>query len=326
MSGWTTPKLQFAIVREDPRIEVSLLAGRPPGRALLIASGGCTAITLATKYPGWGIDVVDTNAAQLALLRRKQEALRRPRAERLRAFGVDNPDPSTLTQGGQFESLFRVFRRFLEEFVAPAAEIQAAFETPDAVVAFRAVLAQRPYWPVAFDLHFSDSLLETMFGPDATQHAPKGSYPRYFQRVFERELERPRAATNPFLHHIMLGHFRADPESLPDYLAEEPPPALDEIREIHGPIAGVPDFATYDLVSLSNIFDWMDAGAAHAIAARIGDEMRPGARVILRQLNNATDYTEVFGDRFAFDAALGRDLHERDRSMFYERITVGVRR
>ena len=55
------------------------------------------------------------------------------------------------------------------------------------------------YWPVAFELFFSDQLLNAMFGAAATQHAPPGSYSAYFRGAIEAGLCRPDAAQNYFL-------------------------------------------------------------------------------------------------------------------------------
>src|SRR6185312_4760573 len=111
------------------------------------------------------------------------------------------------------------------------------------------------YWPVAFDLHFSDSLLHAMFGPAAVQHAPKGSYPRYFQAAFEHGLMAPGAAENYFLHHVFLGCYRDHGPSLPPYLTR-PVPRL-ELELVQTTAEALPDLGRHDLVSLSNIFDWM---------------------------------------------------------------------
>ena len=74
------------------------------------------------------------------------------------------------------------------------------------------------YWPVGFQLFFSDALLNTMFGPDATQHAVPGSYPGYFQGLIERGLLRDDARNNPFLQHIFLGHYMDREACVPPFL------------------------------------------------------------------------------------------------------------
>ena len=92
-----------------------------------------------------------------------------------------------LSQGGNFEALFRGLRRILEEMVAAPPEWEAVLT--DASLSVEPLIGHK-YWAVAFDLFFHDAMLLAMFGPHAVQHAEPGSYPRYFQRVFEAGLQR----------------------------------------------------------------------------------------------------------------------------------------
>lgn len=174
------------------------------------------------------------------------------------------------------------------------------------------------YWPVAFSLAFHDALLEAMFGPAATQHAERGSYPGYFQRAFERGLLRDDGPANPFLAHVLLGTYL--PEHAPDYLRAG---RVLDVEFVHGELPQVPELGRYNLVSLSNVFDWSD----DALVGQWGRTLRalaPGAAIVIRQLNNRRDVTRLLPG-FVFDPALGDELLARDRSLFYERILVGFR-
>lgn len=301
-----TNPVQFAVVREDPEIEKSVC--RAARSVLLVASGGCTALTLQCARPDLEIALFDLNPAQLDLVRRKIDVLR-SRVDLDRQFNVGADDPAGLNACGNFESLFRGFRRFLHEFV-----------TPEPLAEVEAMLAHR-YWPVAFDLFFSDALLNTMFTPAATQHAPPGSYPSYFRGVLERGLRRPDAGANYFLHHIFLGHYRLD--SLPEYLRSPAPHG--RFEWILGRIQDVPALDRFDVISLSNLFDWMSEGEVAEIAALLKARTRPGCRILFRQLNHAKDFQRFFRPEFAFDEAEAARLLALDRSLFYSKLSIGAR-
>src|SRR5262249_33058275 len=116
--------------------------------------GGCTALTLGQRFPELEVVGFDINPAQLALVRAKKDAALRGD---LAALNVANADPRALNQLGEFEGLFRQLRLFIEEFVAPKTAIEDFFagqETEGPVAWTRS-----PYWPVAFELHFHDALL-----------------------------------------------------------------------------------------------------------------------------------------------------------------------
>ena len=193
--------VQFAVVREDPMVEAELVRLTKARNVLLIASGGCTALTLQALFPDLHITLVDFNPVQLERVRQKMRALRDiDVATRHRKFNIGTSDPSGLNQNGNFESLFRGLREFIFRLVADAAEIRGVFEKKDRLAEVSEILFSNKYWSVAFDLYFSDALLHTMFGPDATQHAETGSYPRYFQTLFEKGLTSLNAFDNYFLH------------------------------------------------------------------------------------------------------------------------------
>lgn len=296
--------LQFAVVREDPSVEARALGVLSSPRVLLVASGGCTALSLQARFPDATFTLVDPNPAQHALVREKVSAWS---IGDLRAFNVGDDAPLGLSERGNFESLFRLVRAFLHEMVAPADTVHAALRGDDD--ARTHVLTGR-YWPVAFDLHFSDAMLVAMFGPAAVQHAPRGSYPRYFRGVYERALTT--GVTNGFAWHLLTGRYPAD--VLPDFLTRAPVPC--RFEHVLGTLGDVPDFGAFDLVHLSNVLDWTDREAGGRLAARVARELRPGAAVSVRQLNNCVPIEADFpGVRFIEVA--------EERSLFYTRTFVG---
>ncbi len=317
--------LQFAVVREDPRLEAMVLAEiEPPRRALLVASGGCTALSLQALFPDASFALVDPNPAQLAHVRRKVDALALPADVRKRAFGIGESGADDLSQQGNFESLFRGLRGFVHDFVAGGETWRRFFRaTPGERQTVLADVAACRYWPVAFELFFSDDLLHAIFGTAATQHAERGSYPAYFRRAIERGLARDDAAVNPFLHHVLLGHYLDDPSSLPPFLAA--PPAGFRFEYVVGTLESAADLAaSCALVHLSNVFDWMDDASAGATGRAIAARTRPGTVVLVRQLNNRRDVRRHLPG-FRWDDARGAAMLASDRSLFYERIHVGTK-
>ena len=319
IEGVGRPK--FAVVREDPDAEADLCTRLVAGAVLVVASGGCTALTLSHRFPATKVTAFDLNPVQLAHVRDKRDAVARGD---LVALNVGDDAASGLNQRGEFEGLFRTLRAVIAEFVAPPAELASFFSSTTAEGDRRAMIERwraSRYWPVAFSLAFDDALLHAMFGPAATQHAEAGSYPGYFQRVFERGLTREGAATNPFLRHVLVGSY--DPSHAPAYVHAGR--AL-ELELCEGALPDVPDLFRFDLFSLSNVFDWSDDALVDRWAQALRTHARPGSAVLLRQLNNQRDLRRFFGGEFVFDDALGAALTTRDRSLFYERIEVAFRR
>jgi S-adenosylmethionine-diacylglycerol 3-amino-3-carboxypropyl transferase len=228
-------------------------------------------------------------------------------------------DPSALNQQGEFERLFRVLRAAIEQLVTSRIGLEVLFIADEDAAPAHAGTApgwvRSPYWSPVFTSVFHDAMLEAMFGPAATQHAEKGSYPLYFQRAFDRGLARPDARTNYFLHHVLLGRYLDF--ALPPYLAR---PATRMPRLVEGSLQDVPDLERYDLLSLSNVLDWSDARETARWADALQQRAKQGAIVLVRQLNNQRDLEAALGPDFALDDALSLSLLAMDKSLFYERV------
>ncbi|HEY2744576.1 MAG TPA: DUF3419 family protein [Polyangia bacterium] len=311
--------LKFAVVREDPELEASLIRELDARRILTVASGGCTALSLLSAFPALEVTAFDLNPRQLEHVGEKAAAAGAGARARL---NVDDAAADGLNQCGEFEALFRLLRDMLAAFVAAPGEIDRLFVAPDGE---RATIVERwaahRYWPALFASAFADGLLEAMFGPAATQHARPGSYPGYFQRLFERGLRRSDAARNPFLQHIFLGAYRADDAPL---YTRSPSPRRPEL--VLGGLERVPELPRFQLYSLSNVFDWSEDALVADWAAQLKRAARPGSAILLRQLNNERDLRRWFEPEFRFADPLGHELQARDRSLFYNRVEVAFRR
>ena len=314
--------LQFAVVREDPRSIAKVLVDYPPhAKVLLIGSGGCQVLSLASMFPEVEFSILDMNPAQLAHVKNKIKAL--GAADCKAAFNIEDPSPAGLNQCGNFESLFRGLSGLIHDLVCPYDVLVAHFREGSIQDTCHELLFANKFWPVAFELYFSDAMLNTMFGPDATQHATPGSYPGYFRTRLELGLQRPDAPENYFLHHILLGHYIDTKACLPEYLQN--PPEHPKIRYLQANLdAPDLDMAGFDLVDLSNIFDWMPDVTVRSVAQLVNASLSAGASLIFRKLNNERDLAGYFPD-LVFDEQREQQILSADRSLFYNHIAIGTK-
>jgi len=316
--------IQFAVVREDHLIEQEVLSRYPAKRPFMIASGGCSALTLQAIFPDAEFTLLDPNPAQLDHVRAKMNAMHNASGTQRNAdFNIEHSDPMGLSECGNFESLFRGLRVFLHDLVLPYQGWRRYFSKPGAIRDIRKTVFDHPYWAAAFEMYFCDPLLEAMFGPDATQHAEPRSYPGYFRAVFERGLELDTAFDNSFLHHVFLGHYLDRPACLPGYLSMQPADYRFHFEK--GYVDDTVDLGAHEFVGLSNIFDWMAPASVDLLLEKVSRELQPGTVIMWRQLNNRRDLESRLRHAFDFDPAWCRSLQERDRSLFYTSIHVGVR-
>ena len=82
--------------------------------------------------------------------------------------------------------------------------------------------------------------------------------------------------------------------------------------------------ASVDFLHLSNILDWLSADEARETLAAAHHALRPGGRLIIRQLNSSLDIPSLF-PALAWDKGQGRRLQLTDRSFFYPEILLATR-
>ena len=314
-------KLKFAVVREDPIIEQELIQQIQPQNALMVASGGCTALTLKTIFPEIDFTLFDISAEQIEHVKRKITALSQgdnPSFYNTFCIGKDNKNG--LNGCGEFESLFRSFRYFIHEFIIQKKELEAIFLSQENKKMLLDKLLNNKYWPIAFDLYFSDSMLITMFGPDAVQHAKPGSYPRYFQKVIEHGLSSNQFKQNYFLHHILLGHYLDSKDSWPLYLNRQQKITLEDFNYINDSILNIKSLNKYQIISLSNVFDWMDDNMVRETLNFLYHKIEPGTHIVFRQLNNTKDYLSYNPSFKECDMLL--EKKQMDKSLFYNKFNI----
>lgn len=342
----------FAQVREDPLLDETLVAmAGAQVRVCMIASGGCTVAALAALPQIDRILCVDPNPAQLALARVKLVLLREAEPyERLVALGHTRGDESVrkaaviralersgqegaalgpaamlgalgLDHIGRYERLFAALREALR---GVQAQISVLLQLDDAATQKRCIDPGGDLWP-AIESAFLDVMalpnLVALFGEGATRN-PREAFAVHFLRRLRWALETLPARTNPFLFQMLSDRF-AD-GCVHRWIGLPRPPRLPAIEWAQGFM--VPALRAqpkaFDLVHLSNILDWLSVDEAHETLAAAAGALRPGGRVIVRQLNSSLDIPAL-DSGLTWDSKLGTDLLIRDRSFFYREVLVG---
>ncbi len=363
MTTTSPPDLAFAQVREDPAIEAGLLAAHAAAlgrgaRVLLVASGGCTALSLLLRPPGEvaRLDAVDPAPAQRHLVELKLGAARTlTRDEAHRLLGVTPADAGArralyarvrptlsplarehwdargdqvargVMQGGRFEALFREFAAaFRDDGLDPLARPAEALADPG--------------WRARFERVFERQRLEATFGRAAVAYSMDRSFGEHFADVFARALRRhqgegaepPWPGENYFLRQVWEDRYLVDaPRGLPDWLAAPERLVAPERLHLHaGRFQDLFDdlaraHGPYDLVQTSNISDWMPVPELEALVARVAARLAPGGLLLMRRLNGDHDLAAIVGRHLRVDRAECEALRRDDRSFFYREVVVG---
>jgi S-adenosylmethionine-diacylglycerol 3-amino-3-carboxypropyl transferase len=344
--------IAFAQVREDPLLDLEVLAPCPDqARVILVASGGCTAALLAASTRLRHLHLVDFNPAQLALARLKlrllhttEPAQRRallghaPLAARHRGLLLCaelqalNLAPDALgpldvvadlgpDHAGRYERLFARLREALQEH---AVELGRVLRLADPIAQARRVGSTTDLGRAldeAYDSVLALPNLVQLFGEGATRNRVE-PFARHFARRTRHALATLPAAANPWLWQMLLGRFprRAAYPWLTVPAPERPPEVTWSASLMADALAAAR--GAYDLVHLSNILDWLSAEEARHTLELAWRALRPGGFVLVRQLNSTLDIPGL-GGPFEWQARTAAALHGHDRSFFYRDLHLG---
>ena len=309
-------KLMFSITREDPSVEVYLAKYTNATNVLSVASGGCIPLELKYQIPELSVTAFDFNILQIEHCKEKINAIEKYDLEKLNL--IDN-NQKMLNQCGQFESMFRLLRFLFLEFISNEQEMDYFFSENSNQLDRQKIVnkwIKNKYWKSTFYQVFCDEFIHSIFDENATQNAKPNSYPKYFEEVFLNGFKQEHSNENPWLHHIFLGKYLYG-KCLPHIQSNQ---RLD-VNFIHGQLPDIKEISKFQLVSLSNIFDWNDDYLVQKWASHL-QELKTGAYITIRQLNNNRDLKKYFQDQFDNEKLIAQKFLKNDRSLFYNNLII----
>lgn len=310
----------FAVNREDHLIESQVIEQLKPAKMLTIGSGGCVALSLKTIYPYLHLSVFDINPHQLFHINKKIEALKNSDHD---ALNISKKNDSCLNQSGTFDIMFQELRKSFNDYIATENEMIEFFDantTSDKRVIIQNNWHNNDNIHKPFEVVFNDISIEKNFGDEATKHGKPGSYVNYMKKKILEGISRKDAYLNPFLQHIFLGYYQS--KFVFPYLSSN---GEQDLEMIEGNIFSVNKISSYNLVSLSNIFDWSEDKSVKEHVEYLS-QLKKGSAIIIRQLNNHKDWNKIFSKYFTEDNSF--DLHWKihDRSLFYDHYRLFIRK
>ncbi len=331
--SWVTTaaqqQLAFAQVREDPRVDLALLELLGENLSIvMVASGGCTACALAASGTVARLHLVDINPAQLALSRLKLNLLEEAEPElRCQLLGHSELEPlrrreaveERLAKLGIASEIFGNSELWAARGLDQSGRYELLFEALQDRLRESEFLSRETFCEV-----MSQENLEALFGVGATSNRVQEFGDHFFVQT-EAALSRDPEMKGPFLSQMLRGRFSGRP-----YLWLEQPrvQSLPELTFHHAPmksaLAEMSD-GSADLVHLSNILDWLSPSEASEILQETERVLRPGGRVVLRQLNSTTRMRHLESGLHWLEEESER-LHHFDESFFYRELHVGEKR
>jgi S-adenosylmethionine-diacylglycerol 3-amino-3-carboxypropyl transferase len=359
LPGARDDRLYFAQVREDPALEIEALRVGSTETAVVVSSGGCTALSLLASSAGKVVSV-DLNRSQNHLVELKVAAVRGLDREASVGFlgGAQASERSRwetfvalqplLSPGarrywerhadwirtgvircGVSERFIRTVLAGVRAAVYPRARVSAllACRTLDEQRAFFETRWNTRRWRWLFSLLLNRFVFRRTYDPAFFTYAT-ASFPEHFRRLAERTLTEIPVRSNYFLHQ-MLTECYPSADVAPPFLTPAGHAALGDVHRrlqlVDGPLEELlrrtPDRSVHAF-ALSNICEWLAPDAVDRLFSEVVRTAVPGARVIFRNFVGATEVPVVLRHRLRENVQRGEALALRDRSVFASRVHV----
>ncbi|MBP7694184.1 MAG: DUF3419 family protein [Anaerolineales bacterium] len=356
--------LFYAVQNEDYQTELAVLRRiyrGAPLRVLVVASAGETALSLLTQDFVAAVDAVDINPAQLHLCELRRTATEHLTPdEQLLLLGADpaavGPAGAAL-RGELFQRLAPHLPEPARSFWEAGREREIAFGVQhvgrnevvmhDLQERLRAAGfdplrrpvadAELPAWQAVYVDLMTPAYIRDRFGlPSDGLAARIAGIAGYLGECHFRALQRPQPDHNPFLTTVFANAYAAGAAGRPLYLQAEGWAALrrqgtrDRLRLLTGSILDqmtvqAAEHGPYDLISLSNIADWLTDTQFGAAAAAVCACLRDGGALLTRTGTPSPMIVEVTGQALQMDPDFNRQLAEIERGPWFRTLAAGFR-
>lgn len=356
----------YSVQNEDANSELAILqhSGRSEQRVLMIASAGENVLGLLCQPEVAFIDAVDLSSAQVQLCALRSAAAQvLNRDEQLTLFGCD---PALAGQAGAAERLilYERLRPALtpdaRAFWDARREQEIAFAVhhvgrndclmQDLVAALaEAGIAPLQDDPATINDAQWQAVYEQVFTLAQIQHRFRFPNPAVAVRLAALSphlaarhlwaVRQPEANANPYLTTVFTGRYAGagGEAGLPRYLQHDGQAALRALGiasrlALHqGNLLDLmPQLAAqggaYDLISLSNIADWMDEAQVRSLVAAACACLQPGGALLIRAANPAAPIQPVVAALMERDPALDAALPTIERGPWFRTVIAGFRR
>ncbi len=355
----------YSVQNEDYQTELAVVRhmGRAAARVLVIASSGENALSLLTQDTVAEVWAVDTNPAQVHLCElRRVAAEYLTRDEQLRLLGAD---PATVGSAGAPErlELFQRIHAYLPEsaqaFWEACRDHDIAFgiqhvgrndvlmhDIQDHLQAsgfapLRRALADGdlPAWQAVYTGLMTPAYIRDLFGlPSEGLAARIAGIAGYLGECHFRALQQSYADRNPFVTTVFANSYAtaAGEAGLPLYLQAQGQAALrrlgvrDRLHLAAGNVleqmpALARDQGAFDLISISNIADWMTNEQFGAAVVQARGCLTPGGALLARTGTGSPMIIEEMGREMHVDAGLNAQLPHIERGPWFRTLAVGFR-
>jgi S-adenosylmethionine:diacylglycerol 3-amino-3-carboxypropyl transferase len=318
----------FSQVREDPAVEIEICNIVQPKSILCIASGGCTALTLATTYDNIKIDAVDISQSQLYLCELKGA---------LCVHYSTNIEYILICFQEKGMSCFLIQK--LRDLLTRGLITQECYDfwlchphyLNDGINQcgkFEHIFRQLVKSNFNFDTVFDNTNLISAFGENAVQYSTRESFSNHFRNVLSKynRMYGDNTSCNYFYNQIICDKYNKD--EVPYYIGKT---TIDDINKIQYKNCNFIEYLKkcrdrqYDLIQTSNITDWLTVDDIRELLYELSRVCSSNGAVIMRRLNSDNSLYNIINSVLCqhtqFKLYICAETYI-DKSFFYNEVVV----
>lgn len=356
--------LFYSVQNEDYRTELAVLDRLGTGllRVLMIASSGENVLSVLTRGAVADLSAVDINPAQLALCElRRTAAGHLTRDQQLELFGTD-PAKAGASGAAQRIALYEKVLPHLPDaartFWDERRDQDIAFgvhhvgrndvSSHDIQERLRAAgfeplrvplsAHDEAAWVAAYEQLLTPAYIRDLFGlPSEALAARIAAIAGRLGACHFRALRQPYPERNPFVTTVFVNSYAsaAGEDGLPLYLQIQGQEALrrfglGRLRLVAGNAldqteALAREHGRFDLISISNIADWMSAAEFEAAVRRTRECLTPGGALLARTATGQPMIADVMHAEMRADRSFDAALAATERGPWFRVVTAGFR-
>ncbi len=351
----------YSVQNEDYQTELAVLKHlfhSEPQRVLMVASSGENALSVLADEGVHEVHAVDTNPAQIQLCELRRTAVKHlTRDEQLALLGSDGLTELAATRLALYARLRAHLPEASQRFWDARVDNEIAFgihfsgrndvlmrEVQKSVHAaglkpFEQTFTddQRAAWIAAYKGIMTGTYFKNTFGLPTEEAALKlASLAERTAMCHLQALEKPDAAHNYFLTTALANTYAlpTGEAGLPGYLQEHAQVALNaggkidrlQLRAgnvLEQAVALNRESGPFDLISISNIVEWMGQDQFGGLVAQLGQCLKPQGALLARSVSDNRMIVEGIAKHMRIDESLNQRLVSVERGPWFRNIAVG---
>lgn len=307
----------FSQVREDPSVELNAikLLNKNNLNVFIIASGGCTLLTLASLYANHinKVDALDINVEQIYLTQLKMALFYNLDKDKYLEFIEGRLDKYEIMQIFESLPLSNRCRKYWSEN-----KDQLSYGINN-IGKYEQLFRELKLSNFDYEKIFDKNYLSSIFGDSAVKHSNITSFSEHFEGILQiYKIYHDQPSDNYFYNQIINNNYQGD---MPLYIKNYDNKNNLYVKYINNNLISYMKHnkEKYDFIHISNVTDWMDETHIINLLYDIHQRLIINGLLIIRRLNSDVIIKDILNKIKIYEIV---NINTIDKTYFYKEVIV----